>query len=429
MEPTDYPMSTVQVSLPHGSSTRQLSIPSANLAWTISPAERPGLGDVEGAVRVAMRSPIGGPTLRELALNQRDVVVLVDDSTRCTPHPAVLPAVLAELNEAGILDRQITLLIALGTHRPMSRQEQETHYGAETVSRVQVVNLPPDDFVDLGQTPSGVPIQVSRLYSQAGLAIAVGSIFPHPVAGFSGGAKMVQPGVCSWLTTSRTHMMGAAGARTILGNPENPVRAEMEEIARRSGLAFIINTVLNRQGEVVSVVAGDTVRAHRRGVIAAMEVYGVTFPELVDIVIVSSRPADRDLWQAIKAVTAAGLTVRPGGEVILLTPAYEGVCVEHPCLVALGDEPWQKVEQAVRCGSVEDEVGASTHIVLGLTRAFAQVTVVSDGITPDEAHRMGLQHCNTLESALGAALSRLGSGSRIGVITEGGEVLPLAEGG
>ena len=419
-------MTTTRVTLPYGDDERTLTVASANLAWVVSPASQPGVQDVETAVREAISHPTGGPALGELARGvDGDVVILVDDNTRCTPHPQLLPILLDELNGHGIPDRRIKLLIALGTHRPMSLAERETHFGAEVLSRVPVHNLPGDDFVDLGWTPSGVPIHVSRMYHEAALSIAVGSVIPHPVAGFSGGAKMVQPGVCSSVTTARTHMMGAAQAREILGNAENPVRAEMEEIARRSGLAFIVNTVLNRHGEVVSVVAGDLVRAHRCGVEMAKSLYGVAIPEVVDIAVVSATPADRDLWQGIKAVTAAGLTVRPGGEIILVTPAPEGVCVEHPCLVELGDRHWRAVEDAALCGQVDDEVGASTHIVLGLTRAFARITVVSDGIKIADAECMGLQHAPSLQDALDAAVSQVGPDARIGVITEGGEVLPI----
>jgi nickel-dependent lactate racemase len=176
----------------------------------------------------------------------------------------ILPILLDELNAAGVADRDISIVVALGTHRRMNRDELTARVGEVICNRVTVGNLSqkPEDFVNLGVTPLGIPIHISRQYLDCDISIAVGNIIPHMYAGWAGGAKMVQPGVTSAVTTGRTHLIAGPRVYEILGEVDNPVRAEMEEIAIRSGLKFIVNVVLGASGEVAAVVAGDVVKAH-----------------------------------------------------------------------------------------------------------------------------------------------------------------------
>jgi nickel-dependent lactate racemase len=418
---------TTRIDLRYGQSKRTVMVPRENLVWVASPNGRAGVGDPALAVRQAIRNPAGGPRLGRLAHEiEGEVIILVDDATRITPQRILVPILLDELNRAGVQDERIFLLVATGTHRPMTSEEKLDHLGRRVLERVRVENLDltsPDAFVDLPDTPSGVPAQVSRRYYEAALKIGTGNIVPHPTAGYSGGAKLVQPGVCSSLTTAKTHMLGARHGLSILGQVENPVRAEMEEIARQAGLHFIVNTVLNRKKELVVAVAGDPVVAHRQGVAVAEQIYAVNVSEPADIVIASSHPADRDLWQSVKAICSAATVARLGGEVLLLAPAPEGISEEHPCLLELGDASWRDVLVAVDNCRVDDEVGASCHILLGLARDRVGVTVVSDGLSTDDLRHMGLRHSASLDEALGDALARLGQGARIGVVTEGGELI------
>ncbi|MDI7278096.1 MAG: lactate racemase domain-containing protein, partial [Anaerolineae bacterium] len=320
------------------------------------------------------------------------------------------------------------LLIALGTHRPMSPEEQEARFGREVMSRVRVENLDlhdPSAFVDLGTSPSGVPIQVARRLCEASLSLSVGNIVPHMFTGYSGGAKMVQPGACSALTTARTHLIAAPLVQRILGQAENPVRAELDVIGRRARLGFIVNTVLNRQKEVVGIVAGDMVAAHRQGVAMAREVYGVPVPEQPEIVVAGAHPADRDFWQGAKPLNTAAIAVRPGGEIILAIAAPEGIAPDHPYLKEAGRRPVSEVEEAVRSGTCPDEVAAAAYIAYDLSRRKARVTFVSEGIPAQEAACLGAGHAASVEEALEQALSRLGGSARVGVMPAAGELLPL----
>jgi nickel-dependent lactate racemase len=415
-----------EITVPYGHETRRLYIPADNLAWVVGPQYVPPVDDLQEAVRAAIRSPIGAPTLPELvAQHGTNTVILVDDGTRVTPQHLILPILLDELNAAGVPDSEVTAIIGLGTHRPMTRDERLARFGEEVMGRVSVENLSqaPNDFVDLGVTPRGVPIFVSRRYLESDLSIAVGNIIPHMYAGWAGGAKMIQPAVSSPLTTAKTHLMAGPYVYEILGQVDNPVRREMEQIALKSGLKFIVNVVLNRDGGVVAVVAGDVVAAHRAGVEIARPIYTVELDEQPEIVVASSHPADRDLWQGVKALNNCGMLVRDGGTLILLHPAPEGIAPDHLQMVELGQTPADEVQAMVERGEIADEVAAATYLALDQTRRRIHVTLVSDGISAGEAARIGLTATTDFDGALAAALMRHGDGARIGVVTHGADIM------
>lgn len=415
-----------EIIIPYGHETTTLKIPEANLAWVEGPKKVPPVENLPEAIRAAIHAPIGTPTLKELVSQHgTKTLILVDDGTRITPQQRILPILLDELNEVGVPDTDITVMIALGTHRAMNRAECRERYGRDIVDRVKVMNLPqePEHFEDLGKTPSGVPIQVSRLYLESELSIAVGNIIPHMYAGWAGGAKMVQPGVTSHLTTAQTHLMAGPRVYEILGQIDNPVRAEMEEIALKTGLKFIVNVVLNGEGEVVAVVAGHVVDAHRAGVEIARPIYTLELEERSDIVIAGSHPADRDLWQGFKAINGCGMLAKDGGTLILVIPAPEGIAPDHPQMLELGMTPGDKVLELVKEHKIADGVAAATYLALVQTRQRVDIILVTDGIPKEEATRIGLTATPNFEEALTRAFIRHGDQARIGVVTKGADIM------
>jgi len=418
-----------EIAIPYGHEELIAHVPDDRLAWVVSPADVPGVPDVAAAVHAAVRNPIGSPPLPELVRRHgRRVVLIVDDNTRPTPQHLLLPPLLDELNAAGVPDEDVTVLIALGTHRQMTPDECRQHYGEAVVNRVRVENLDnanPAAFVDVGYTSSGIPVQVARRYLDADVKIAVGNIIPHMYAGWSGGAKAVQPGVCSHLTTCRTHVMAGPKVYEILGDLDNPVRQEIDEIGMKTGLTFIVNTIINRNHEVVRVVAGQPIAAHREGVKTSRQVYGVQIPGRVDIVIAGAKPAERDLWQGFKPLNAAGMTVCDGGEVILAIPAPEGLSPDHPAIMDFGQMPNEEVLAQVAGGHVKDEVAAATYMAMNVTRSRARITLVSGGIDPEHARRLNLGLERDLDRAVAAAMERARPGARIGVITHAADIWPI----
>ena len=395
-----------QITLPYGHEERTIEIPAENLAWIEGPRHAPPIPDIEAAVRHAIRNPIGSPTLKELvARHGKRTLLLVDDSTRSTPQKLILPILLDELNAAGVPDSEISAIIALGTHRRMEHGEIAARVSEAVLDRIPVTNLShdPGDFVDLGVTPLGVPIHVSRRYLETPITIAIGNIIPHMYAGYAGGAKMVQPGVTSALTTGRTHLIAGPRVYEILGNVDNEVRKEMETIAVQSGLKFIVNVVLDASGEVAGIVAGDVVKAHRAGVDIAAPIYTLELSEKPDIVVASSHPADRDLWQGFKPVNNCGMLARDGGTLILLIPAPEGIAPDHTQLVDFGTTSAEEVMAMVNEGKVQDEVAAATYLAFDRTRRRLHIALVSDGVTDAEARKIGITATTDFNQALAAA--------------------------
>jgi len=420
----------LRIDIPYGDSSKSFGIPESRLSWIISPKEVIGVPDEEAEIVHAIRNPIGSPTLTESVVQKgRETVILVDDQTRATPQRRVLPLLLNELNRAGVADEEITIVIALGTHRHMTEEECLLRFGAEVMGRVKVINHAFDDpsqLVSLGETASGTPISVNRRYHESDISIAVGNIIPHIYAGWAGGGKMVQPGVCGPETTAATHLAAARVVPQILGTLDNPVRKEIDEVAQRSGLAMIVNTVLNSQGRIVKVVAGHVVEAFWAGVRRAGPIYTVGMGEYPDMVIASSHPADLDLWQAVKALIHGALMTREGGTLILVTPCPEGVASQHPILLQLGDAPPAEVQRRMKEMEPTDLIGAATQMAIGAVRERVEVVIVSDGLKEEEARRLGFQYAPHLQEALEAALTRYGAGARVGVLTHGGEVASMS---
>jgi nickel-dependent lactate racemase len=234
---------------------------------------------------------------------------------------------------------------------------------------------------------------------------------------------MVQPGVTSAVTTGRTHLIAGPRVYEILGNVDNEVRKEMETIAVQSGLKFIVNVVLDATGSVAGIVAGDVIKAHRAGIEIAKPIYTLELSEKPDIVIASSHPADRDLWQGFKAVNNCGMLAKDGGTLILIIPAPEGIAPDHTLLVDFGTTPGDEVMDLVTQGKVHDEVAAATYLAFDQTRKRLTIALVSDGIPDSEARKIGITSTTDFNEALTAALARHGKNARIGVVTAGADVM------
>jgi lactate racemase len=422
---------TRQIPLPYGDGTLNLKIPARNLLAVLSPRDTPVCDDPATEIQRAIESPIGAARLREAARGTKRVVICADDLTRQTPVQVIIPLLLDELHAAGLRDEQVTVLIALGTHRYMTQSEIEQRFGAEVIHRVQVINNPwqdPAALVDLGITPNGTPVTVSRIALEADFLLGLGSIVPHHIPGYSAGAKIIQPGVCGAETTGATHYLSTRASRSYLGQVENPVRAELELIAGQVGLKAILNTVLDHSGRLVQAFYGDNVQAHRAGVRCAQQVYGVPAPGVADIVVAGSHPCDIEFWQAHKSLYSAEMVVRRGGSIIIVTPSPEGVTVTHRELLQFAALPSERIDHMIRNGEVKDIVSAAVALAWAKSREHAPVSLVSDGIPREDVLALGFTPYASVDDALQAALHRLGPQASINVITHAPEILPLLAG-
>ena len=417
-----------EIVLPYGERALTLRVPQQNLLGILSPQPYPAITDPGAEIRRALAHPVSMPRLAEAARNARKVVIIADDLTRQTPLKVIIPELLTELNRAGVRDEQVTVLIALGTHRPMTPAEITAHFGPEVTARVAIVNHPwqdPAQLVDLGETANGTPVQVCRLALEADFLIGLGSIVPHHIPGFSGGAKIIQPGISGTATTGATHFLSTRARRSYLGQAENPVRTEMETIAAQVGLKAILNVVLNPAGGLLQAFCGDFRTAHREGVAFAQKVYGVAYQSQADIVIAGSHPCDIEFWQAHKSLYPADMVVREGGTIIVVTPCPEGVSITHQAMLdytALGAD---QIEALILSGEIKDVASGALALAWAKVRQRARISLVSDGISAPEAAALGFTKYASVEDALQAALQQHGAQASLYVLPQAPDTLPM----
>ena len=427
------PSSTNRVTLPYGSQQLTFALPERSRLGVFSPNSLDILGiqlisDPAAEIRRALQSPTGAPPLVQDIRGARRVVIAADDLTRQTPNPLLIPILLDELNAAGISDAQVSVVIALGTHRPMTPAEIERHFGPVVTRRVAVLNNPwqdPAQMTDLGVTPAGTPIQISRLALEADYLIGLGTIVPHHIPGYSAGAKIIQPGISGPAATGATHFLSTRTRRSYLGMVENPVRAEMEQIAARVGLRFILNTVLDSAGRLVGVFAGHPVQAHRAGVALAERVYGVAIPGPAEIVIAGSHPCDLEFWQAHKSLYPADRVVTDGGVIIVVTPCPEGVSVMHADILRFTALPAEEIEARILNGEIQDVVSGALALAWAKMRQRASIYLVSSGISPHETSALGFTPFPSVDAALQSALAEQGLNARVAVLTHAPDMLPI----
>lgn len=421
-------MSQQVIALPYGKGTMDVAVPESQLVGIYSPKDIPPVSDIKAEIRRALASPIDSPSLQELVRGKKNVVFVADDNTRLTPTDQLIPILLDECNAAGVVDEQITLIIALGTHRFMTDDEIMEKFGEETVRRIRIKNHPYKDetqLVDLGFTDNGGRILINKDVYEADFKIGIGSIVPHHIPGYAGGAKIVQPGVSGEDTTAYTHLLSVRAPRSYLGVLENPVRAELDLMARKVGLNTILNTVLNRHGQVVEAFFGDVEKAFRVGVQRASQVYEVAIPEEADIVVSSSHPCDLEFWQAHKTLYPSDLAVKANGIIIIVTPCYEGVAKTHCDILDVTPHSSDRIREMVSAKKLHDEVGAALAIAWAQVKERETVYLVSDGICSEEANKLGFRHFESAQAAFDNAMAAKGTQARVTVLTHAPDMLPV----
>jgi hypothetical protein len=248
------------------------------------------------AMRERLRAPIGTPALSELARSRRSAAIIIDDISRPTPTAELLPLVLDELEAAGMPLSQVRIVIAAGGHEPASDEDNLKKVGAAVARRVRVEMHDPDgDLIYAGKSPSDIPLHMNRTVMAAELKIGIGNIAPHDVAGYSGGSKILVPGVAGIETARYLHDF-LQGARQRGDGLQNEFRRELDAITGQLGLDFIVNVVLDHQRRVMALFAGDRVQAHAEGARLAAGWFSVTPAADADIVITNTYPFDANLW-------------------------------------------------------------------------------------------------------------------------------------
>ncbi len=318
-----------------GKKKQQLTFPENWKVTLVSMADGKNVGQDE--IKRAFANPIGQETIRKLAEGKKTAAIAVDDLTRPTQAFRFLPFIVDELKKGGIGEDGIKIIMAVGCHRPLMKADQEKKLGKKMANRFPVFNNHPyENFVDLGKTSRGTPVQINRHFVEADVKIGVGFITPHPIAGFGGGGKIVIPGLGSMNTIESNHrpahagQIGGAGFSQGYDLSRNELRLDMEEGARMAGLNLIVNSVGTTEGGTAGVFVGDLVQAHRAAVELARKVYVTEAPVEADIGFFNAFPEDTELCQSRKSLNVwtgnmKRRLVRDGGKVVIASATSDGL--------------------------------------------------------------------------------------------------------
>lgn len=424
-----------RIELLYGRGTKTVSLREDLLVEVLHPQALPVKEDIAAEIRRAMEAPIDSECLRLLARGRQDAVILACDLTRNVPDAVIIPMILDELNEAGIPDQQITVIVAVGGHRPITREEAQERFGDQILSRVRLVNHDASNkasLVSIGTSSYGTEIWINRLVAESDLIIGTGCIIPHVIAGYGGGRKLLLPGVAGEVTIRRNHRPENTNAEGVgfCRLNGNVVHEEMVEAARMAGLEFIVNVVWNGEGQLVEAVAGDMEVAWNHGVSVAACMYTVPVDEPCDLLVTSGggAPTDVNLYQAVRGMQVGLPVVRDGGVVILVAECTKGVGSE-PLYTWLRDATCPKDILDRRDRGHFDIYGE--HIACYLCdRVFPRVRVFLVSSLPRRmVEEMMMTPAETVEEAVEQAMQHLGTdGPKVVVNPYGAKVVPILRG-
>ncbi len=386
------------------------------------------LADEAGAIEEALDHPIGCAPLREMAAGKRSAAISVCDITRPAPNRRVLPPLLRRLEESGIPRSGIVILIATGLHRPATEAEIKEIAGEEIASAYRIENhfaRELDQHRYLGKTGNGTPVYIDRRFLDADLHITLGFIEPHLMLGFSGGRKLIVPGLAGQDTIKAIHSPKfMREPRAVEGCVDgNPLHAELLEIASMARHDFMVDVALTRERRIAAVFAGEPRAAHQAGVAMVSNLLLERLSEPVDAVITTAAgyPLDLTFYQSIKGITAASHIVKPGGRILLAAACDEGpgaaefsrMLKEHP-----SDDAFLK---HIENGPVVVDQWQLEKLAL-VTRE-KKVLFYTPGLPAQYHANLWGPVFPSIEDALAALTQGLPPGARIAVIPEGPYVL------
>ena len=419
----------MQVHLEYGRDGLNVDLPSDRVVRTLAYKDAEPLDDPADALLVALQQPIASPPLETVAQGRRDACIVICDITRPVPNRLILTELLATLHRSGIPAERVLILVATGLHRPSKAEEIVEMVGPEIAQQYRIEDHHGqvlEEHTHLGDSPRGVPIWIDSRYLQADLKITVGLIEPHLMAGFSGGRKLICPGIAALETVKVWH------GPDFLEHPKadcgildgNPVHEENTWIARRAGCDFIVNVVMDDQRRPLKFVAGDMEAAFLVGVDFVREVVTDTVDVPVDVVVTSSAgyPLDTTFYQAIKGLTGALPIVKEGGTIVLAasmsegigSPQFEQLFEEHDSLESFVERILGRDYFKLDQWQLEE---------LAKVRRKARVKVVTDGLTPETVNRLFVESAPSVEQAVADSLVEYGPEATLAVIPKGPYVL------
>ena len=426
----------MRVTLAYGRTGLEAVVPGRNLVGPLGIRPAPPLADPGAAVAAGLESPTGADPLPVLARGKRSACVLICDVTRPVPNELILSRVLPTLEAAGVPREGITILIATGLHRPNLGAEIAELVGPAIARNYRVENHYGKDessHTRLGTSPRGVPINLDSRYVDAELKIATGLIEPHLMAGYSGGRKLICPGIASLETVKVWHGPDflehpSADAGVLDGNP---VHEENTWIARKAGCDFIVNVTLDADRRVTGVFAGDMEAAFLEGVAFARGVVSVPVGGPVDVAVTTAAgyPLDQTFYQSIKGLTGVLPVMKKGGTIVIAADMSEGV--GSPEFAGLFDE-FPDPDRFMKAITGNDPARPDFFRMdqwqleeLAKVLRRCEVVYVTDAPFADDLDKLYVRRAESVEAAVSAALRKHGGDARVAVVPEGPYVLPV----
>jgi nickel-dependent lactate racemase len=403
----------IRLSLPHGPAYEVIESRSAS-----------AVPDVHAALDRALDSPVDGPPLRDVASGKKTAAILVCDITRPAPNRLTLPPILQRLHDSGIPTDGITILIATGLHRAATLDEIVSIVGAEIATGYRVLNHDArraDQHRHLGSTVSGTPVYIDERFMAAELHLSLGFIEPHLMLGFSGGRKLVAPGVAGEQTIKCIHspkFMREPNA-TEGSIKENPLHAELLEIARMAGHHFILDVTLTHDRQISGAFAGDPVAAHSAGVSFLQQTSLERLKGRADVVITSAagHPLDLTFYQAVKGVSAAQHLVKPGGKILTIAECSEGIGSPEFADKLMKLESFdQCLEEMTNAAVVIDQWQLEKLAMIGKKN---ELYFYTPGVNKNQLGCLARNTFGTIDEAIECVLLDQAPGARVIVVPEG----------
>ena len=395
----------------------------------LEPSWEEGPEDEAAAIRDALRAPMGAPPLASLVGPGRTVAIAICDATRPMPSRTLLPVLLGELRR--VPDDRIVILVATGTHRATRCGERVDMLGAPIVGRYRIVDHDAFDdagLVHLGEVDPRVPVWLNREWVEADVRITTGFVEPHFFAGFSGGPKLVAPGLAGFRTTMRLHdaeMIGSPNARW--GVTEgNPIHDAICRIAAQVGVQFSVDVAINRDRRITAVAAGEIFAVHRamaaRVKRSAMQAFEAPF----DVVVTtnSGYPLDQNLYQTVKGLSAAAQVVKDGGAIVCASECADGLPDhgEYRRILRERSSPEALLEMIRAPG--HDRHDQWEVQIQAQIQQRAAVFLKAGGLSPDEVRAAHLTPIDDVGATTRELLDRAGPDARLCVLPEGPRTIP-----
>jgi len=376
-------------------------------------------------VEQSLNNPIGSPSLEELATGKKNIVIISSDHTRPVPSHIITPILLRRLRSVAP-ETRIRILVATGFHRPSTHAELVAKYGEEIVANEEIVmhkSQVDEDMVKIGKLPSGGDLVINKVAEEADLLISEGFIESHFFAGFSGGRKSVLPGISSYKTIMANHsgeFINDKHSRT--GNlHHNMVHHDMVYAARKAGLQFILNVVLDEDKHIIGSFAGDLEAAHKQGTDFVGELAGVkTIKRDIAITTNGGYPLDQNIYQAVKGMTAAEATNKQNGTIIIVAGCHDGHGGDgfYHNIADVAD-PQEFLDKAINTPRLETVSDQWTSQILARILVNHHVIVVSDLVEPSLITNMHMELATSIDDALASAFNREGTAAQVTVIPDG----------